>query len=70
MNQLDPLHPEPRDPALQTERPRYYRANEEALRDSLARLSGHAWEHTAKLIAVQSDDDEPGDGGDNVWDED
>jgi len=51
VNQLDPLHPEPRHADMVPEENPYYRADEDELRESLARLTGHRWYRTAKLIA-------------------
>jgi hypothetical protein len=49
VDQLDPLHPEPRDPDLAHQRDSYYRAEEKRFTDELQRLFGHTWEHAAKL---------------------
>ena len=50
VNQLDPLHPEPRDPDFAHERTFQYGADEKRLQEELHRLSGHAWERASKLI--------------------
>lgn len=49
VDQLDPLHPEPRDPDFVHERDIYHRAEEKRFTEELQRLLGHAWEHSTKL---------------------
>jgi hypothetical protein len=49
VNQLDPLHPEPRDPDLAHERTFQYGADEKRFTEELQRLLGHTWEGSAKL---------------------
>ena len=49
VNQLDPLHPEPRNPDCQHERDFYYRSDEKRLAEELQRLFGHTWERSPKL---------------------
>ena len=54
VNQLDPLHPEPRDADFQHERDFYYHSDEKRLTEELQRLFGHAWEHSRKLAGPGS----------------
>ena len=56
VNQLDPLHPEPRDPDFAHERDIYYRAEEKRFTEELQRLLGHQWEATGKLSEDESID--------------
>jgi len=56
VNQLDPLHPEPRDPDLAHERDIYYRAKENRFTEELQRLLGHQWEATGKRSEDESID--------------
>ena len=49
VNQLDPLHPEARDPDFAHERTFQYGADEKHLQEELHRLSGHAWDSSLKL---------------------
>jgi len=49
VNQLDPLHPEPRDPDFAHERSFQYGADEKRALEELQRLVGHTWEHALKL---------------------
>jgi hypothetical protein len=62
VNQLDPLHPERRDPDFAHERDSYYGAEEKRSQESLQRLIGFSWESTAKLredsAAVAEDEDD------------
>ena len=51
VNQLDPLHPEARDPDFAHERTFQYGADDKRLQEELQRLSGHAWERAQKMIA-------------------
>jgi hypothetical protein len=51
VNQLDPLHPEPRDPDYVHERDPYYSSEDKRPQESLQRLIGFGWENTAKLRA-------------------
>jgi hypothetical protein len=51
VNQLDPLHPQPRDPDFAHEHDFYYGAEEKRHRETLERLIGHTWEHTRKICA-------------------
>jgi hypothetical protein len=59
VNQLDPLHPEPRDPAFAHQRTFQVGADERRAQEELQRLFGHAWERASKLVAepTESDDD-------------
>jgi len=57
INQLDPLHPEPRDSDLAHERTFQYGADEKRMGEEQQRLSGHAWEDTLKLAAEPTDTD-------------
>ncbi len=50
MNQLDPLHPAPRDPDFAYERDIYYRAEEKRSTEEVQRLRGHRWESIEKLL--------------------
>jgi hypothetical protein len=61
VNQLDPLHPEPRESGMSPEPNPYYRADEEALRESLARITGLQWHRVPK---IRHQDDQSG--GDEV----
>jgi hypothetical protein len=49
VNQLDPLHPEPRDPVLAHERSWQYGSEEKRVTEELQRLFGHTWEEAMKL---------------------
>ena len=51
VNQLDPLHPEPRDPDLAHESDFRYGADNEHHAEEQRRLSGHDWEKADKLVA-------------------
>jgi hypothetical protein len=44
VNQLDPLHPEPRNPEFAHERSWQYGSEEKRVTDELQRLFGHTWE--------------------------
>ena len=55
VNQLDPLHTEPRDADCVHERDSYYGAEEKRPQESLERLIGFGWENTAKLRAHSDD---------------
>ena len=44
VNQLDPLHPDPREPDFANERTFQYGADDKRLQEELQRLSGHAWD--------------------------
>jgi len=83
VNQLGPLHPEPRDPDSQHARCFQYGADARRLQAELQRLSGHTWEHASKLVAEpitgttdseddedDEDDDEDEDEDDECWDGD
>ena len=48
VNQLDPLHPDPRDPVFARERSFQYNEDEKRFTEELQRLLGHTWEHAAK----------------------
>jgi len=50
INQLDPLHPTPRDPDLQDPRPHYYADTDKHFTSALLRLSGASWETAQKLL--------------------
>ena len=49
VNQLDPLHPEQRNPDFAHERSFQYNEDEKRFAEELQRLLGHTWEHAAKL---------------------
>jgi hypothetical protein len=49
VHQLDPLHPEPRDPELAHERSWQYSSEEKRVTEELQRLFGHTWEDATKL---------------------
>ena len=49
VNQLDPLHPAPRDPDFAHERTFQYGADDKRLQEELQRFSGHTWERASKL---------------------
>ena len=49
VNQLDPLHPDPRNPNFAHERSCQYNEDEKGLQQELRRLFGHQWEHASKL---------------------
>jgi hypothetical protein len=49
VNQVDPLHPEPRDTDFAHERSWQYGADDNRFPEELQRLLGHTWEHAAKL---------------------
>lgn len=49
VNQLDPLHAEPRNPDFAHEHSWQYNSEEKRFTDELQRLFGHGWEHAAKL---------------------
>jgi hypothetical protein len=51
VNQLDPLHPEPRDTDFAHGRRFEYGADGKRTQEEQHRLSGHAWESTTKLVA-------------------
>ena len=61
VNQLDPLHPESRDPDLmhETPHPSYYGTPQDRDRfeKELVRLAGHTWERALKLLAHPTDND-------------
>ncbi len=69
VNQLDPLHREPRDLDLQRERSSYYGSDEKFVEEELQRPSGHAWERSSKLVAGptcgNNDSDDPTDDDDS-----
>lgn len=52
VDQLDPLHPEPRDPDVAHEHDFHYGAEEKRFTDELQRLLGHSWEKAWKLISA------------------
>jgi len=58
---MDPLHPEPRDPALQRERNPYYGSDEKRLAEEQQRLSGHGWDGALKLVAATTPGDDDND---------
>jgi len=70
VNQLDPLHPEPRDPDLQHERS-FHVGTEDTYRDNeRQRLSGHTWERASKLVAAPTEsDNDPADDEDEQHDD-
>lgn len=49
VNQLDPLHAEPRNPDCAHEHSWQYNSEEKRFTEELQRLLGHGWEHAAKL---------------------
>lgn len=49
VNQLDPLHPDLRDPELAHEQSWQYNSEEKRFTEELQRLLGHAWELASKL---------------------
>jgi hypothetical protein len=49
VNQLDPLHPDPRNPDFAHERGFQYNRDEKRFTEVLQRLLGHTWKHTAKI---------------------
>jgi hypothetical protein len=55
IDQLDPLHPESRDPDLQNPRPHYYADADKHLTSALLRLAGASWESAKKLGAPNTD---------------
>jgi len=57
VNQLDPLHPAPRDPDCAHERSFQYGADDRRATEEQLRLSGHAWESALKLLASSSTND-------------
>ena len=63
LNQLDPLHDEPRHPDMSPDPSPYYRMNgeSEALQDSLGRLTGQHWFKASKLNESSSSNDETDD---------
>ena len=77
VNQLDPLHAEPRDPDLmhETPHPSYYGnpKDRDRFEKELVRLAGHTWERASKLIAEPTeghDDSAEGeDEHDDDWDD-
>lgn len=54
VNQLDPLHQEPRDPDLHHESDFRYGADNERYGDEQRRLSGHDWEKADKLVVPKT----------------
>jgi hypothetical protein len=55
VNQLDPLHPEPRNPDFEHDRAPYTcGADEKRLQQELERLFGHQWDHASKLRESQA----------------
>jgi hypothetical protein len=55
VDQLDPLHPEPRGADLHHERSFQYGADEERLKGELQQLLGHSWESATKVITDLED---------------
>jgi hypothetical protein len=49
VNQLDPLHPEPRDADFAHEPSWQYGADDKRFTEALQRLLGHQWERATKL---------------------
>lgn len=55
IDQLDPLHPTPRDPDCARPRDIYYRSEEKLFAEELNRLLGRDWERTEKTSAPATD---------------
>jgi hypothetical protein len=53
VNQLDPLHAEPRDPDFAHERTFQVGADEKRAQEELQRLFGHAWEQASELVRAR-----------------
>lgn len=54
LNQLDPLHPETRDPDFIHERAFEFGADDRRWHEERQRLSGHVRERASKLISTQT----------------
>ena len=57
VNQLDPLHPDSRDPDFTHHDSWQYNSEEKRFTEELQRLSGHAWERASKLVAEPTESD-------------
>jgi hypothetical protein len=64
LNQLDPLHNEPRHADMAPEPSPYYRTNgeDEDLQQTLDRLTGQNWLKATKLHTFSSTDEDPDEG--------
>lgn len=65
IDQLDPLSAADHDSDLTPERSYYSDSDRDRLQGELRRLSGHTWDHAAKLVAepTESNDDPAADEG-------
>jgi hypothetical protein len=70
VNQLDPLHPDSRDPDFTHHDSWQYNSEEKRFTEELQRLSGHAWERASKLVAEPTESDADLDDDEDEHDDD